>query len=1039
MVLIFGFWFMMPKLSLYASSPRNYQDLYYGRIHLLLNKESPIDSKKKQCIDSIFTKSERILRDFELKLGYKLTSDVELMLFENASLYQEFLSRSEFCAGRLENSNMRAAGKIFPLFINVSLWEIDYQLRYGISQVVLSEFIFGNNIRQRLSQNVAMDIPLWFSIGLSAYYANGWDAQSAEIFSYYESLGHFKKLGNIPNVSAQMFGRKIWKELITLYGKSAINSMWFVAKYTKNIDAAFIFQTGVGMKNWLVERSTNIFPKTQYQNKIQIENNKAIKLPIREIYCNKALKSIVIEWFSPGEVYYSWYDFQSSKSITLIRQPCLQLLDGLNIQSIKYVGEMQMNQTKCFIFIQQSVESLRVLKYNDRGDIVANTALPKIFAMPSYCFRITGQASKSNNIWKSYQWMRLSNSEVSFIEGLPIDLINNWEPNNFQEKDMSEVPLGFAFDSTNLALYTINVLKYKQGYLIKFYRLKDKIECLLQMDTFLHFPLIRGFIIEGPNQISFVQSQGDLWKLRFIEFLDSNQSRWESEWKNSFYNQSHSIEYSGGKIIESSFDHGLSKIRILEDLNSSKQNIKSLGLSNLGIESQKLGPGLNSDELEKTGTRKSADSWEFVTYFRPISWKSRFPSKTQRSYSGHFDNQTYSEKYQILNGNIRLGNNDFFFVPYLQNINPILLYNSPISVVIKLSMCNELKTHWVNLFSFSSVSTDRVGIQLNQIKRLKKYTIDQNLIYRSRSYFLNEYALKKDETRWVDIGISRSWSTHCSLKLTGAYFANSNFNRVNNPGFGSFNNTKINCTSLKTTINYSKSGNTFMPFKKWQLELSTSIKVQQFQQKNTHSRNSTTFAIQANFNYPLGPVFVIHSKLIANSSWGALKDQFWVGGSQAWISNKMWADSKIINGINANDLYRYEGGFVRGFLSGTRIGNSSFTIQSEFEINLAQWLINRPIKSQFERCLKLYGFFDLGTAFYGSSPSNPANPFNTILIKSPDFSITVTAKRNPYLFGTGFGISTCIARIPIRYELAWGFSEGRFMSAIQHVCMSWNF
>jgi hypothetical protein len=87
----------------------------------------------------------------------------------------------------------------------------------------------------------------------------------------------------------------------------------------------------------------------------------------------------------------------------------------------------------------------------------------------------------------------------------------------------------------------------------------------------------------------------------------------------------------------------------------------------------------------------------------------------------------------------------------------------------------------------------------------------------------------------------------------------------------------------------------------------------------------------------------------------------------------------------------------------------------------------------------LYGFLDIGTAFIGNSPANPMNPFNTVVVTTPNYWMSITSKRNPYLVGTGLGVSANVLRTPIRYELAFGLKEGKLMSPIQQVCMSWFF
>jgi len=102
-------------------------------------------------------------------------------------------------------------------------------------------------------------------------------------------------------------------------------------------------------------------------------------------------------------------------------------------------------------------------------------------------------------------------------------------------------------------------------------------------------------------------------------------------------------------------------------------------------------------------------------------------------------------------------------------------------------------------------------------------------------------------------------------------------------------------------------------------------------------------------------------------------------------------------------------------------------------------IYNDLIKSEILKRLELFTFLDAGTAYVGRSPSDEENPFNRVSISTPNLQMDVYAKRNPWVLGTGFGVSTQVLRMPIRYEVAWGLKEGKILTPIQHVCMTWNF
>jgi len=194
------------------------------------------------------------------------------------------------------------------------------------------------------------------------------------------------------------------------------------------------------------------------------------------------------------------------------------------------------------------------------------------------------------------------------------------------------------------------------------------------------------------------------------------------------------------------------------------------------------------------------------------------------------------------------------------------------------------------------------------------------------------------------------------------------------------------------------------------------------------------------FEKSIGRGMAIKANIHLTHSMGEIKTQYWIGGSQGWIIKDQWnLDLKNQVENYENYVYRKFAGNVRGFLNGERLGSSSAVLNAEFHFipqSLFGWKVS---KSSLGESLRLYMFLDLGTSFIGASPGNPNNPFNTVIITTPNSVIRVTAKRNPWIAGSGLGAAFLILKMPIRYEMAWGLKEDKILVPIQHVCMSWNF
>jgi hypothetical protein len=115
---------------------------------------------------------------------------------------------------------------------------------------------------------------------------------------------------------------------------------------------------------------------------------------------------------------------------------------------------------------------------------------------------------------------------------------------------------------------------------------------------------------------------------------------------------------------------------------------------------------------------------------------------------------------------------------------------------------------------------------------------------------------------------------------------------------------------------------------------------------------------------------------------------------------------------------------LRGFTQNIRNGNSFALINSEIRFPIFQYLIHKPIRTDFFRNFQIVGFGDIGTAWTGSSPYGKNNSlFQADYIGNP-ISITVTKDIEPIVGGYGFGLRSRVLGYFVRADWAWGIDDG---------------
>ncbi len=130
---------------------------------------------------------------------------------------------------------------------------------------------------------------------------------------------------------------------------------------------------------------------------------------------------------------------------------------------------------------------------------------------------------------------------------------------------------------------------------------------------------------------------------------------------------------------------------------------------------------------------------------------------------------------------------------------------------------------------------------------------------------------------------------------------------------------------------------------------------------------------------------------------------------------------------------------MRGFVQNIRNGNSFALINSEVRVPIFQYLINKPIRSDFIRNFQVIGFGDIGTAWTGPSPYSKNNALFRKDYDGNPITITVTKTVEPLVGGFGFGLRSRVLGYFLRADWAWGVDDGEIQDRIFYFSLGLDF
>lgn len=159
------------------------------------------------------------------------------------------------------------------------------------------------------------------------------------------------------------------------------------------------------------------------------------------------------------------------------------------------------------------------------------------------------------------------------------------------------------------------------------------------------------------------------------------------------------------------------------------------------------------------------------------------------------------------------------------------------------------------------------------------------------------------------------------------------------------------------------------------------------------------------------------------TSFGSERILYFVGGVDGWITPTFSEDVPV----RQDQAFAFQtiAPNLRGFDHNIRNGQSYLLGSAEARIPIFKYFSRSELKSRFLRNVQVTAFFDIGSAWYGLSPTSELNDIiNTTTITGPNISVQVDLDRSPFVYGYGFGARLLLLGHFIRADYSWGVDSG---------------
>ena len=180
-------------------------------------------------------------------IRYRLVNRVPLVIYNSHNDFQQ----TNVISSYLEEG----IGGVTELFKNrvVVPFEGDYHkfrhvIHHELVHAVLNDMFYGGSIQSIISNNITLQLPLWFNEGLAEYAALEWDSNSDMFLRDATVNEYLPEIQNLYGYFAYRGGQSVWYYIARKYGEQKVGEILNRVKSTRSVENGFRGSIGLGLK-----------------------------------------------------------------------------------------------------------------------------------------------------------------------------------------------------------------------------------------------------------------------------------------------------------------------------------------------------------------------------------------------------------------------------------------------------------------------------------------------------------------------------------------------------------------------------------------------------------------------------------------------------------------------------------------------------------------------------------------------------------------------------------------------------------------------
>jgi len=957
--------------------------------------------------------------------------------------------------------------------------KFEQQISGAIAEVLINEMLYGNELRENVTNSSLIELPDWYLKGLISYVSDNWDVNIEDRVKDGILSGRYDKFNRLTGVDAVYAGHSFWRFIAENYGESVIPNIIYLTRINKNSNSGFLYVLGFTIKELSAEWKNyylNIFDESKINREfpktgriLKKTNKKQVYTQIRISPDGNYIAYVTNEF---GQFRIWLYDTREDKKKKLFTYE--HKLD--QIPDYTYPVLNWHPTGKILTFFSEQEGGLKLYYYiletkelTSRNMLFFEKILDFDYSDDGLKMAISGINRGQSDIF--VHTLASGTNEVitqDIYDDMNPRFINNSSAILFSSNRPEDTT---GFHQPGKPLYSKNLV-----YNLFIIDLNNQSEGIKKISDYKFSNDVKPFEVE-PNQYIFLSDNNGLINRHIarydsvISFIDTtihyryfansypvtnysrnihdyDISRETEQFAEIFFKDGRYQLFSGGynkepesypgKYVNTNFRN--KKLKELAEADSlTKIRKETIAITDIK-DNQIITSSADTFMLE----RSNIDINNYVFEIEKLNYYNekfsndnlnlildtvRFRRPTPRIYETAFYTNYLATQIDF----------SFLGTSYQPFTGGAVYYNPGFNLMFKLGTNDLFEDYKITggiRFSADFDSNEYLFSFENLKRRLNKQFVFHRQVF--KSYTEDNYLVKSFSHNGM---IILRWPFNQVASFEGTLAGRQDKFVFLSTDLPSLNEEDINYYWANVKLAYIFDNTRHLGMNLYQ---GTRFRIfaEAYQQLNLDKYDLYTAGADFRHYVKLHRTLIWANRFATGYSFGRSRLIYYLGSVDNWtnISTRVETfDKSIPVDYTKNYVFQTLASNMRGFTQNIRNGDKFAVFNTELRWPVIRYFANHPISSNFWNNLQLIGFFDIGTAWSGTHPWSGENAYDNEIIENGPIIVTIYTNRDPIVAGYGFGVRSMLLGYFVRLDWAWGIENEAILPRIFYFSLSLDF